>query len=102
MIVVIATIRIAEGRRDDFLAEFKENVPNVLAEDGCIEYAPTIDVPTSIAAQGDIRNNVVTVVEKWESLAALEAHLVAPHMKSYRERVKEIVQGASLQVLEPS
>lgn len=102
MIVVIATIQIADGRREDFLAEFKSNVPNVLAEDGCIEYAPTIDLPTSIAAQGDPRANVVTVVEKWESLAALEAHLVAPHMQSYRARVKEMVQGASLQILEPA
>jgi quinol monooxygenase YgiN len=38
MIYVIATIEVAAGRRADFLAILRANVPNVLAEDGCIEY----------------------------------------------------------------
>jgi len=44
---------------------------------------------------------VVTIVEKWESLEALQAHVVAPHMAAYRERVKDFVVRVSLQVLEP-
>ena len=44
----------------------------------------------------------MTVVEKWESLDALNAHLVAPHMLSYREKVKVLVKGVSIQVLEPA
>ncbi|HRX81554.1 MAG TPA: antibiotic biosynthesis monooxygenase [Pirellulaceae bacterium] len=48
------------------------------------------------------RTNVVTVVEKWESLATLKAHLVAPHMVSYRETVKHLVKNVSIQVLEPA
>ena len=44
----------------------------------------------------------VVVVEKWESLAHLNAHFAAPHMAEYRTRVKEIVQGTSLQILEPA
>lgn len=100
MIYVIATIEIAEGKRDEFVDAFRANVPNVLAEEGCIEYEPTIDLSTDIAAQPAARDNVVTVVEKWESLDALHAHLVAPHMLTYREGVKEIVKGASIQILE--
>ena len=42
------------------------------------------------------------VVEKWESLDALNAHLVAPHMGSYREQVKDLVTGMNLQVLQPA
>jgi quinol monooxygenase YgiN len=45
---------------------------------------------------------VVTVVEKWRDLPALEAHLVAPHMTPYRAKVKPIVIGTTLQVLEPA
>jgi quinol monooxygenase YgiN len=102
MIFVLATITIAPGQRAAFLREFHANIPHVLAEEGCLEYVPTIDVPTSIAAQGDARDDVVTVVEKWASLEALEAHLIAPHMLTYRAKVKDWVQGVTLQVLEPA
>lgn len=102
MIYVIATIEIAAGRRDEFVAAFQANVPNVLAEDGCLEYVPTLDLPTKIGAQAPLRESVVTIVEKWTSLEALEAHLVAPHMLAYRERVKHLVKSASLQILTPA
>ena len=46
--------------------------------------------------------NYMVVVEKWESLDALNAHLVAPHMGSYREQVKDLVAGMTLQVLQPA
>lgn len=101
MIYVLATIQITPGKRAEFLAEFNKNVPNVLAEQGCIEYVPTVDFPTSIPAQGPPRPEVVVVVEKWADIAELEAHLIAPHMISYRAKVKDMVQGVSLQVLEP-
>ncbi|MHC4406449.1 MAG: putative quinol monooxygenase [Planctomycetota bacterium] len=102
MICVIARIEVAEGRRQDFLDEFHKVVPKVLQEPGCIEYAPMIDVPTSIGAQAPPRNHTVTVVEKWDSIEALEAHLVAPHMIDYRKAVRSIVLGASLEILEPA
>jgi len=102
MIHVIATIELLEGQLDAFLREFKNLVPEVLNEDGCIEYGPTMDVETNIAAQLEARTDVVTVVEKWESLDALEAHLTAPHMLAYRQRVKSMVQNATLQVLRPA
>jgi len=102
MIYVIATIEIAAGRRDDFLAEFHRIVPFVRDEEGCLDYGPTVDVETNLDAQPDVRQHVVTVVERWESLEHLEAHLVAPHMIEYRGCVKEIVKGATLQILEPA
>jgi quinol monooxygenase YgiN len=101
MIHVIATIELAPGKREPFLDAFRANVPLVLREDGCIEYGPTEDVVTDIAAQIPKRENVVTVVEKWRDLAALKAHLVAPHMLTYRTKVKDFVQRVSLQVLQP-
>ena len=102
MIHVIASIEIAEGKRDEFLKAFYANVPNVRAEEGCLAYGPTVDVPTGIAVQVPVRDHMVTVVEQWESLDHLKAHLVAPHMAAYREQVKDFVKGASLQVLEPA
>ncbi len=101
MIYVIATVEVKPGKREAFLAEFHRNVPNVRAEKGCIEYGPTVDVKTDIKTQIPLRENTVTIVEKWDSLQALQAHLQAPHMAKYRERVKDFVAGLTLQVLEP-
>jgi len=101
MIYVIATIEVLPGKRDAFLAEFHKNMPNVHAEKGCIEYGPTVDLKTDIKAQIPLRDSVVTIVEKWESLAALHAHLGAPHMAAYRERTKDLVSRVTLQILEP-
>lgn len=101
MIHVIATIETAQDRRDDFLAAFSELVPDVRAEIGCIEYGPTIDVATALS-NDPVRENIVTIIEKWESLEALHAHLKAPHMIRYRDRVKDIVRSISIRVLEPA
>ena len=101
MIYVIATVNLVAGRRDDFLARFRQVMPLVHDEQGCIEYGPTLDVATDIPAQGGARPNVVTIVERWESLADLQAHLVAPHMAAYRADVKEMVERTTLQILEP-
>ena len=102
MIHVIAAIEVVPGKREAFLAEFHRIVPPVRAEVGCIEYGPTIDVPTPFPAQIPLRDNIVTIVEKWESLAALQAHMTAPHMLEYRGRVKDLVAGVKLQVLQPA
>lgn len=102
MIHVVATIAIAPGRRADFLREFTALVPQVRAEAGCLEYGPTVDMPTNIPAQPAARPDVVVVLEKWADIEALEAHLVAPHMLAYRARVKELVQGVELRVLSPA
>ncbi len=102
MIYVIATIHLNNGCREPFLNEFRKVVPAVLAEDGCIEYGPTIDVETNIAAQGAAREDVVTVIEKWDNIESLEAHLVAAHMLDYRKNVKDFVVGAELQITEPA
>lgn len=102
MIFVIATLDIADGRRDDFFALFHKLVPQVLEESGCIEYGPAVDSDTDIQAQKRVGDNAVVVMEKWESIDALKAHLVAPHMLEYRGQVKGILSGMTLQILQPA
>jgi quinol monooxygenase YgiN len=101
VIHVIATVELQPGSRESFLAVFRQLVPRVLQEQGCLAYGPTIDLPTIIAAQGAPRADTVTVVEQWESIEHLEAHLHAPHMLTYREQVKPWVKQVSLQILQP-
>jgi quinol monooxygenase YgiN len=102
MIHVIATIQVAPGRRADFLTEFRQLVPQVLSEKGCLAYGPAVDIAAPIAGVPAARGDVVTVVEKWESVEALQAHLAAPHMARYRESVKDLVSGVDIRVLEPT
>ena len=101
MIHVIATIELKPGSREPFLVEFHRLVPSVLAEVGCLDYGPTADVASGFSAQGPVRPDVVTVVERWSSLDHLRAHLAAPHMADYRDRVKDFVVGTTLLILEP-
>jgi quinol monooxygenase YgiN len=101
MIHVIATIRTAAGRRDELIAAFRELIPVVRAEAGCVEYGAAIDLETPISAQAPIVEDAVTIVEKWDSVSALQAHLIAAHMLSHRERVKNIVTGVEIRILKP-
>ena len=102
MLCVIATLETPVGRRDDLLAIFRDLTPHVLAEKGCIEYIVTVDTPSDFATQIPIRDNVVTVVEKWESLAALVAHNQTPHMADFREQAEPLLLNLSLQILQPA
>ena len=99
--LVIATIELCPDTREQFLYEFTQLVPEVRAENGCIEYGGAIDPATGLSAQVAIRPDVVTVVEKWSSLDSLSAHRTAPHLKAFRERIRTFVLGTTLQVLTP-
>lgn len=102
MIHVLAVVEVHAGKREAFLAEFRKIVPEVLAEAGCIEYGAAVDLPTTIGRQAPLRENVVTIVEKWSDVAALEAHLNAPHIGAYREKVKDFVVSGKLHILTPT
>jgi quinol monooxygenase YgiN len=97
MVHVIASVRLKPGKRDEYLEVFKSNVPFVRKETGCIEYLPAIDIDAGLPPQAI---NTVTIIEKWESLETLSNHLAAPHMLTYRERTKGMVEGVSIKVLQ--
>ena len=99
MIQVIATIELKPGCREDFLPILNDNVPRVQAEDGFLAYDPFVDVDSGLPFQGEIRDNVVTLVEAWSSIEALHAHLKTPHMAAYLDKVKDMVISVTIQVL---
>ncbi len=102
MIHVIATLELEPGKRDFVLAEFRKIVPLVRAEKGCVEYGPALDAETSLGIQHRIGPDSLMVIERWESLDALAAHDVAPHMQAYRAKVKQYVRGRDIRVLSPA
>ena len=98
MINVIASIRLRPGKVEDYLKILKVNVPKVLNEKGCVGYLPAVDVDAGLPVQQK-DENVVTIIEKWDSLQALHDHLSAPHMLEYRKQVKDLVESLSIKVL---
>ena len=68
MIIVLGTIEVEPADRVRYLDEKSSQVTATLAEGGCIDYA--------FAADG-VDPGRVRLVEKWESMADLEAHVTA-------------------------
>ena len=99
MINVVASIQVKPGKLSEYLAVLKANMRVIRTEKGCIEYVPTIDVDANLPPQV-LDKNCVTLLERWESLEALHAHLGAPPMLAYRETVKDLVESVTLKVLQ--
>jgi quinol monooxygenase YgiN len=99
MVNVVAVITAKTGKRADVLAAFKANVPNVLAEDGCIEYGATVDTEGVGSFQTPFGDDTFVVIEKWESMDHLKAHAAAPHMAEYAGKVKEMLADRVIHVL---
>jgi quinol monooxygenase YgiN len=97
MIHVVAILTAKPGKRADILKLFKANVPNVLAEDGCIEYGPVVDVDGADPAFGP---DTFLVIEKWRDMPALKAHAAAPHMKAYGAASKDLLANRAVHVLQ--
>jgi len=99
LIHVVAILTAKPGLRGKVLEAFKANIPNVLAEDGCIEYGATVDVENANPAFGP---DTFVVIEKWRDLAALKAHGAAPHMKAFSASTKEWMAARAVHVLNPA
>jgi len=102
MIHVVAMLTTQPGQRSKVLQAFNANAVTVRQEEGCIEYAATIDAAGMPSSPGTVGEDTFVVIEKWASLAALQAHAVAPHMKAYAAAVKELMARRVIHVLEPA
>jgi quinol monooxygenase YgiN len=101
MIHVVAVITTQPGLRSQVLELFAANREAVLAEDGCVEYGATIDAQGMPASKGSFGDDTFVVIEKWETLAALQAHAASPHMAAYGARTREMLASRMIHVLEP-
>ena len=102
MIHVVAVLTAKPGMREQVLQHFRANVPAVLAEKGCIEYGAAIDSENAPAFQTKYGADTFVVVEKWESVEALKAHSVAPHMKAFGEKIRDMMASRFVHVLSPT
>jgi len=99
MINVIASICVKTGKIADYLTILKANMQAIKKEKGYIEYVPTVDIDAKLPLQV-LDNNVITILEKWESIEAFHAHLKASHMLDYREKIKTMIESVSVKVLQ--
>ena len=99
MIHVVAILTTLPGKRAEVLEEFKKLVPLVHAEKGCIEYQPVIDTPDVGPFQTELGADSYMVIEKWETLADLEAHSKADHMTDYGAKMGALMAGRQIHVL---
>ena len=102
MIHVIAVITAKPGKRDEILRHFRANVPAVRAEQGCIEYGAAVDAENALKIQTKWGPDTFLVIEKWESMAALQAHAAAPHMATYGAKTKELIASRVIHILSPT
>ena len=99
MVHVLAMITAKPGRRDAVLDIFRANVPNVRAEDGCIEYGAAVDVDVLGRFQALLGPDSFVVIEKWASADALKAHGASPHMAAYAAKTKDMIASRAIHVL---
>ncbi len=99
MVNVIARCEIKPDCMEKFLKILLDNVPNVLAEEGCIRYEPNFDV--SDGPDADKTGHYVTILETWESEDHLKAHLATKHMAAYRDSVASLRGETTVTVVRP-
>lgn len=81
MLIVVAAITVEEGAVEkvrDALATMENETRK---EPGCQTYAFSVDVndPT-----------MVRIIERWDDMAALEAHFATPHMAAFGGAIAQI------------
>jgi len=102
MIHVIAVITAKPGKREEILRHFRANVPAVRAEAGCLEYGAAVDAENALKFQTKWGPDTFLVVEKWDSMDALQAHAAAPHMAAYGAKTKELIASRVIHILSPA
>lgn len=100
MIHVIAAIQAKEGQREALVHAFQQILPTVQRKPGCLEYTLALHARTDLAGQAPYDDNVVTIVEKWSDLNALNEHLADPRFLAWLEQQWDMVEDASMQVLD--
>jgi quinol monooxygenase YgiN len=100
MIHVLAMIAAKPGMRERILEAYRGNVANVRAEAGCLAYEAVVDVPGVPSVFAQFGADTFVVVERWESMEALRAHAVAPHMKAYAAKTEPFTASRAIHVLQ--
>ena len=89
-----------EANKAAYIAQTKEILDTVRAEDGCLEYRLLGDAVTDWEKPQRFGERTLWMLEKWSSVSALRAHLETPHMKAFGPKVRPMRSGSTFHVLE--
>jgi quinol monooxygenase YgiN len=100
MIHVIAAIKAQPGQRDTLSAAFQEILPRVRGKVGCIEYSLAAHLPSGFPGQPPFDEDELIIVEKWDDLDALKAHMTDATYQAWFMKLWPSIAGASMQVFQ--
>lgn len=98
MITAVASIKVKKNHLSQFVIAFKRLVPQVLAEEGCIEYYPTVDTGLLFKIQS-VDDHRVTIIEKWQSIQSLQEHANTEHMQAFASETDQMIEDFNVRIL---
>ncbi len=99
MIYGVVSVRVKPGKVQEYIALFKSIAGKVREEKGCVQYVSTIDFEIGVPIQA-LDKNVVTILEKWENIEALQKHLAMPYMADFFKNEAPLVEESVLKMLQ--
>jgi len=102
MVQLTVTVTTRPGCVPDYISAFRDLVPKVLLEEGCLEYGIYVDSKDP-RFDNPIRPDTVVLCEKWASIEALQHHTRnSPALNEFRRQVKDIKITSSYTLLVPA
>ena len=89
-----------ETSRAEYIAKTRAIIDTVRAEKGCCEYRLLGDAVTDWEKPQRFGERTLWMLEKWESIESLKAHLETPHMKAFGPKVRPFRSASTFHVLE--
>ncbi|MDW7671841.1 MAG: putative quinol monooxygenase [Bacillota bacterium] len=86
MITIVAKSVLKEGKVEDFKVITRELIEESRKEAGCISYNLYQDVKN---------HKILTFIEEWEDLEAIELHNVSEHFTRIVPQLSELREGPS-------
>ena len=98
-VYVLCRFDLKPGNAAAYAAAVSEIVEKVRAEKGCISYTLVGDAESGMPKQQKFGKDVLWMLECWESVDALKAHLDSPHMKEFAPKARELRNSGTFHVL---
>ena len=89
LLTVIASMKAAPGREAELRAALEALIETTVAEPGCVNYD---------LHQGAEDPATFFFYENWESAEQLDAHLAAPHLVAFADRIPELLDESGLNI----
>jgi quinol monooxygenase YgiN len=98
-VYVLCRFDLKQGRDQDYVKAVNTIVEQVRAEKGCRFYTLVGDADTDMKGQQRFGKDVLWMIECWDDLDSLKAHLKAPHMKAFAPTARSIRHTGTFHVL---